>query len=90
MTEEQATTKWCPYTRVAPSDMGAKDDDKSFNVPNGAPVCNRIQVAGSKRPGMTHAMNCIASACMAWRWDDELLPKPHRLSQGHCGLAGKP
>jgi hypothetical protein len=38
------------------------------------------------------SVNCIASGCMAWRWDhaanfDRRLGTPQ---QGHCGLAGRP
>ena len=50
-----------------------------------APAVNR-----TLRGGIDLGCHCIGSACMAWRWDDDLLPKPNSLSQGHCGLAGKP
>ena len=37
--------------------------------------------------------NCIASDCMAWRWEDVEfdLPEPPLPSEleGYCGLAGK-
>ena len=36
---------------------------------------------------------CLASGCMAWRWelpDSELVGERSPLSRGHCGLAGKP
>jgi hypothetical protein len=29
---------------------------------------------------------CVASSCMAWRWD--VRSAVEKLSQGHCGLAG--
>ena len=45
-----------------------------------------------------HPENCIASDCMAWRWEMEhkthpdgtfdTLPTP--TGHGYCGLAGKP
>lgn len=31
-------------------------------------------------------MQCVASACMAWRWIGAQGPE----QQGYCGLAGKP
>jgi hypothetical protein len=46
--------------------------------------------------------NCIGSACMAWRWEEntDLMPasqndplggpKPPQDWDGYCGLAGKP
>ena len=34
-------------------------------------------------PGSCH---CLASACMAWRWD----PRHQAELDGYCGLAGKP
>lgn len=45
--------------------------------------------------GKTHVVNCIGSACMAWRWESGFpLPNdPPAISEryhGFCGLAGKP
>lgn len=47
--------------------------------------------------------NCCGSACMAWRWSDPSLGEMsvthagsysegelQRMSQGYCGLAGRP
>ena len=56
------------------------------------------RVKGSS-PGLqtAEACSCIASACMAWRWDgthvnDPADPKADLIwsnrSYGHCGLAG--
>lgn len=33
---------------------------------------------------------CIGSACMAWRWQDNLSPEHQRGDGGYCGKAGKP
>ncbi len=35
---------------------------------------------------------CIASNCMAWRWDDDskALQRDNPARRGYCGLAGKP
>lgn len=36
---------------------------------------------------------CIASECMAWRWDageNVANPNRHNTDHGYCGLAGKP
>jgi len=74
MTEEEAKTKWCPQARVT---RAGTDDATSWNrfVDEGVPIPN-----GSR---------CIASACMAWRWD---VPDPATYegrAPGYCGLAGK-
>lgn len=31
--------------------------------------------------------NCLASGCMAWRWEDIAKRKP---IDGYCGLSGRP
>lgn len=35
---------------------------------------------------------CIASDCMAWRWDEfiNITPEADVIREGYCGLAGKP
>ena len=38
-------------------------------------------------------VNCIASACMAWRWHttfDVITGEPIQDGKGYCGLAGHP
>jgi hypothetical protein len=65
LTEEQAKTKWCPFTRVGEQASGAAE-----NRPDGS-------------------FNCIASNCMAWRWEaGSLVASVSR--PGYCGLAGYP
>lgn len=86
MTEEEAKTKWCPFARVIATDA---TDSPILNL--GA--YNRIAVkAGERSCGM-----CIASGCMAWRWDrgyPSYLDAQNgdiseSLINGHCGIAGK-
>lgn len=68
MTEDEAKTKWCPFSRVG-------DDTLTAN----------------NRPSSA-SYDCIASACMAWRWT--ISPQnaanyhPAQIEDGHCGLAG--
>lgn len=62
LTEEEAKTKWCPHVRnVLPLDEG----NGSFNRGN-----------PEDPAGLSHSdgyqCNCIASACMAWRWHDQV------------------
>lgn len=53
-TEEEAKTKWCPFVRF----VRLNDAIYSSRGP--------IIEPGSENGG---ALNCTASACMAWRWD---------------------
>lgn len=57
--------------------------------------------AGFDDPAYPKVFPCIASACMAWRWDldgfdldfDEAGPirvRKTKLAHGYCGLAGRP
>jgi len=76
VTEEEAKGKWCPHVRQT---SGSSDDGSSWN-----------RIAG--RNEGAHGSECIASECMAWRWEVEFEPyvgnKP--ATKGYCGLAGKP
>lgn len=58
MTEEEAKTKWCPFARVVqPAGDWAP-----------APAGNR-EIMGGAVGALNGANLCIASACMAWRWE---------------------
>ncbi|NUB12684.1 hypothetical protein GAY28_08160 [Azospirillum brasilense] len=69
MTEEEASTKWCPMARVAiqhvASDMAVLTGSSPIH-----PVGNRATlIAGRERLCDTATgSRCIASECMAWRW----------------------
>lgn len=57
LTEEEAKTKWCPFTRIVMK--GYRDSDALLAT------ANRDSIdAGS---GLGPTCNCIASDCMAWR-----------------------
>lgn len=73
LTEEQAKTKWCPYTRIAVTSKYEDDDGLTVNMPT------------INRPVQDH-MRCIASECMAWRivWSDAA-----NEPRGYCGAFGK-
>ena len=79
MTEDEAKTKWCPFVRVSIA-TGGQD---TYAV-------NRIAKLDDKDlVGNTPGTRCIASECMAWRWNPEG-HIPNKGKQGYCGLAGKP
>jgi len=89
MTEDEAKTKWCPFSRLVTTEEG------SLAVWSGAPAgYNRCS---GKADAVCNAALCIASACMAWRATDNV-QAPRDLSRdrppawkpaGYCGLAGE-
>lgn len=94
MTEADAKTKWCPFSRpVMPrtEDCGFQAGNRDYDRTDGAPS-GAVAIAGPLN-------NCIGSACMAWRWHPSLsIDNPGRAAaagqtiketRGYCGLAGK-
>lgn len=76
MTEDEAKAKWCPFTRTAKYESGH------------APMAINRPMTDEYWP---KSLNCIASACMAWRWIgqwDRDLNQATATSSGYCGLAG--
>ena len=69
-TEEQAKTKWCPHVRSA----GATDNGEIVVANRDAKSMVKVGHAITLNPP---SCRCIASECMAWRWDvtlnDQLL-----------------
>ena len=80
MTEDEARQKWCPSVR----EIAAMSN---YELPSNTVMYNpSTQVAGNRLPD-GNMSKCIASDCMAWRWEDG--PMDDEL-HGYCGLAGKP
>ena len=77
LSEQEAKTKWCPYTRV----YDPKDEAKpvGFNWMRWDPSNGEM----SREDWQVTA--CKGSVCMAWRWAD-----PDKSDRGFCGLAGTP
>lgn len=79
-TEEEAKTKWCPFARTATfeTQSAVSESAATFNRPWSGSIAQED-------------CSCIASECMAWRWDgvrgDDDNNDP---VVGHCGLAGEP
>lgn len=78
VTEDEARKKWCPHARLT----SPSGDSRSWN---------RVMRA---TPGFEDYPHCIASECMAWRWDDRFEGAPAQWvgysdTHGYCGLAGK-
>ena len=95
MTEEEAKEKWCPHSMAG----------------TGRAISSMILLASGKttmREAEKYADdnensdNCIASKCMAWRWNapadimaadggvyQSPMPEPRSETHGYCGLAGE-
>lgn len=67
MKEEEAKKKWCPMVRYE----------------GGYATFNRGEKDSLNRPDISNIQvcNCIASACMLWKWFDS------NKTQGRCGLS---
>ena len=91
MTEEQAKLRWCPFARVS---IGL---DPEFTVHNRVADAITGKDSRDEEHGINHpeAYNCIASACMAWRWSTsprsaaEVNARGNAgaVASGYCGLA---
>lgn len=79
MTEEEAKTKWCPFSRT-----GAYSDRGQMTA---------VSINRDPRKEVAEGCLCLASGCAVWKWGVEI--KMGRgvyksKTEGHCGLAGKP
>lgn len=102
MTEAEAVTKWCPFSRLCGIDDAG--NGAVFQAGNRAALLRGAEaVSFNENP---ESCRCLASACMAWRWNDQwtsqtqeghggdlvlrLKRKPGEPKLGYCGLAGQP
>jgi hypothetical protein len=77
LTEAEARKRWCPFARVA-VDTVVTDDP----VP-----ANRALDLHNNMPTWPAQCACMASFCMAWRWEHRFLGEHAANSTGYCGLA---
>lgn len=76
MTEAEAMTRWCPFSRTARYE--------------GTPINRNVGEGYAK-----HTL-CLASDCMAWRWQSKPFANVQpgetgpAAGSGYCGLAGAP
>ena len=98
-TEDEAKQLWCPFARavVVEADMHKVLNQTSFNRMG-------LEEAMPQVPRIPQMCFCIASQCMAWRWDmrwasqteegqgGDVVLRLKRLEgepkRGYCGLAG--
>lgn len=90
VTEYEAKQRWCPFARVVVAQGRSLTAKKP--LASGNRVSGPLAPDGASREDMTNpeASRCIASACMAWRWDIERNRAGPEIDHGYCGLAGKP
>lgn len=90
MTEDQAKTKWCPFS------MGTRRMIRGDKIV-GAISANRGEAFSSEIPPPEEkpivkphpACLCLASECMAWRWLPGHAGRLDAGKEGFCGLAGR-
>lgn len=79
LTPAQASKRWCPFVRIREYQEGGVE---------GTAVNRSFDSADSAANGSL----CLASGCMAWRWDigHEWEDEERRdEARGFCGLAGQ-
>ena len=68
MTDKEAKTKWCPFSRIVRQD----GDERKFL--NTGPF-NRLSLENPPESAQTMCedenCSCIGSQCMAWRWAEQ-------------------
>lgn len=67
MTEADAKTKWCNYATAPMETSGVGIGISISRNADGTPATATL---------------CLASGCMAWRWQNQT------LGQGYCGESG--
>lgn len=84
VSENDAGKMWCPNARVIRNEVFGSSDDY-------LPVGSANRDALGRSPNPIGSCVCIASKCMAWRWESYRRPEeqsPER--RGYCGAFGIP
>ena len=87
MTEAEAKTKWCPFSKIATYERRSWNNYTEHAHETKPPGINRETGTQDKTRGemkIPNGCNCIASQCMAWRVSS------YDQDHGYCGLAGQP
>lgn len=107
MTEDEAKTKWCPHARTLEWQVGvARGADPQLIAASVNREPGDYDKEGNETVVVQGRHRCIASTCMAWRWNDpwtsqteegvggdlvlRLKRKAGEPRLGYCGLAGSP
>lgn len=90
ISEAQAKDRWCPHARIVRREE-IVDGNEHFEIVGGV---NRDALGGRGGPAFPHSCRCIASACMAWRWQAYRETKINAGEgdelRGYCGAFGIP
>jgi hypothetical protein len=91
-TEDEARTKWCPFSRVPrmeyDRDPVPGQDQRLVRFTERPVAINRLDTLGV----WPTASSCVGAHCMAWRWADPTTPHldDRNALGGYCGLASVP
>jgi len=68
VTEDEAQTKWCPFSRLLSHTFSNDGQGRTYSGGysyNRSPDPNEVNA-----PYLPHGATCIGSGCMAWRWSE--------------------
>jgi hypothetical protein len=89
LTEEEAKGKRCQEAFSAAESINPGGFPTTLSVSRAMESINNA--AWEARTFGGAPLNCIGSACMAWRWyTGEIAPHEGTGTHGYCGKAGKP
>lgn len=89
VTEEEAKTKRCQEGYAAAESI--THDGALLHTVGQSLSVGSYSASGSVAVAVGGApLNCIGSACMSWRWFDNLADQAVKTPRGFCGKAGKP
>jgi len=76
---------WCPHARIIRNEFNGATADYF-------PVGSANRDALGQSPNPIGSCRCIASACMAWRWESYRRPDDRSATErrGYCGAFGIP
>lgn len=92
MTEDEAKTKWCPFSRVP---VGYTSSSYA-SVTTETVSANRTTYVGDnpRNPKQLAGTNCLGSGCAAWQWlvqpGSYAAVSPRENWPGKCGLTTTP
>lgn len=85
MTEDEAKTKWCPFSAVV---SGYVDSVGRVNPHGLGHTHNRIRTGNPEVPVTSPEMNCLGSGCMMWAAEKKYTPKFNERGEDIGGAYG--
>jgi hypothetical protein len=84
VTEAEARGKWCPFARVVSLYTKAKTQTAIVSNRACEGIAPNLSVEERQNPP---SARCIATRCMAWKWDPSSPKSSGNQRCGYCGLA---